>query len=322
MVQAAAAQAGPPYPAGNLQITFELNSYRAGGSGGDIWPVTQRGNGALIAAWGDGAIGTCPKVSYGVARIGSGAPNTNLSALHCGPPGTGKGKFISLVGVGNTLYARLTPYARPDPANDNAQRILKSIDGGKSWSNPPKAGNRRLIFAQFGAGNAGAPGGFVYALEVLGTSVHLRRTTPANVQSEASYEFFSGTASSPTWSTSSSASKPILTDAAGVQFPTLQWNPGTRRYLLAAAHSPSYNGTSFPKLGIFDAPNPWGPWTTAYYSNSFMGATGGLFLSFNFPPQWSSGSTSWATFSCHNFDKAGSCGKYHDEFSIVKATLE
>jgi hypothetical protein len=71
----AAAQAGPPYPAGNLQITFDLNSYRAGGSGGDIWPVTQRGNGALIAAWGDGAIGTCPKVSYGVARIGSGAPN-------------------------------------------------------------------------------------------------------------------------------------------------------------------------------------------------------------------------------------------------------
>jgi hypothetical protein len=307
-----------PYPPSKVikGITFDVSTYRAGGFGGDLWPVTQTKSGALITAWGDGALGKCPRVSWGAARVAAGAPNTKLTALSCGPGGAQTGKMMSVVGVGSVLYGRMLPQSK---STAKSRGIIKSVDGGHTWTADPVPGERRLIFAQFGAGNAGAPGGYVYAIEVIGTSVHLRRVVATKVQDEAAYEVFSGTATSPAWSKSSAASRAIFLDSSGVRYPSLTWNPGKRRFLLAAGRGGA--AVSFPRIGVFDAPNLWGPWTTAHYTDKFMGAAGGLFLSLNFPPQWSVGNTSWATFSCHNYTSPGGCGRYHDEFSIVKATL-
>ena len=56
------------------------------------------------------------------------------------------------------------------------------------------------------------------------------------------------------------------------------------------------------RLGVFEAPNPWGPWRTVYYVDNFLGMRGGSHLGMDFPIKWQSadGRTLWATFSCHN----------------------
>jgi hypothetical protein len=55
------------------------------------------------------------------------------------------------------------------------------------------------------------------------------------------------------------------------------YNPGLKRYLLALGfdHSGGW--------GIFDAPEPWGPWTTAFHTDDWgLGGTHGYRL----PSKW------------------------------------
>jgi hypothetical protein len=76
-------------------------------------------------------------------------------------------------------------------------------------------------------------------------------------------------------------------------------------------------------MGVFEGPEPWGPWSTVYYAENFLGlGSRGSMFSINFPLSWQSGPTLWATFSCHNGGAAGACGKYHDRLGLIRATLQ
>jgi hypothetical protein len=61
-------------------------------------------------------------------------------------------------------------------------------------------------------------------------------------------------------------------------------------------------------FGIFDAPNPWGPWTTVYYINRWDIGPG---ETSSFPVKWMSedGKTMYLVFSGE------------DSFSVRKATV-
>lgn len=60
-------------------------------------------------------------------------------------------------------------------------------------------------------------------------------------------------------------------------------NPGLRRYFLATEHSATHAG----HFGLFDAPEPWGPWTTvAYYENVGEGRVEASAFYWNFPTKW------------------------------------
>jgi hypothetical protein len=68
----------------------------------------------------------------------------------------------------------------------------------------------------------------------------------------------------------------------GVLNPSAVYSPALKRYFFAVPHrtpSQPYGG-----LGVFDAPEPWGPWTTVYYTDAFMGDTTLFFA--NFPAKW------------------------------------
>ena len=55
------------------------------------------------------------------------------------------------------------------------------------------------------------------------------------------------------------------------------------RYLLSTEHTETHRG----KLGIFDAPHPWGPWTTvAYYENWGQGHVPVNTFYWNFSNKW------------------------------------
>jgi hypothetical protein len=89
------------------------------------------------------------------------------------------------------------------------------------------------------------------------------------------------------------------------------YNPGINRYLLTVFHgSVSEHGDG--SWGIFDAAEPWGPWTTVAYYGNWIDATPKF--GFEFPSKWISedGQTLWLVFS--------GTGAY-DSFNLVKAEL-
>jgi hypothetical protein len=96
------------------------------------------------------------------------------------------------------------------------------------------------------------------------------------------------------------------------------YDPGLKRFLLACFH------VGPGQLGLFEAPTPWGPWTTIAYYESWggMGAEGEG-LTCGFPQKWMSadGLTLWSVFSVYG--EGGKKGiNAHDRFNLVKATLQ
>jgi hypothetical protein len=76
-------------------------------------------------------------------------------------------------------------------------------------------------------------------------------------------------------------------------------------------------------LGLFEARQPWGPWSTVAYDNNWGGmGMAGEGLTCEFPQKWMSadGSTLWAIFSVYG-EGAKQGIKAHDRFNLIKATL-
>ncbi len=312
--------AAPPYPQSNriAAIRWELDSYLSGGLGGTIWPMTWAADGSMLTAWGDGVVACPQKVSYGFANLASDQPGTGLTRLFCGPGPSGKGKVMAMVATGAAIYATVNLqngiYRYP---------VWKSLDGGQSWTQPTSAPDMLLdSFVQVGRGNAGAPGGYVYALEPSSTQIRLLRVPAASVDNVGAYQYFSGTPFAPAWKTGKTGSSVIFTDLAGVVRPSMTYNAGLNRYLLAVAHSSSTTAGA-NKMGLFEAPNPWGPWRTVSYVDNFLGIAGGRFYGMHFPAKWQAdaGATLWATFACTSTSSSQSCGAYDSRLNLLKATL-
>ena len=317
---ATSAVAASPYPWSNriTGIQWHPDTYQYTAEGGDIWPITWAADGSLLAAWGDGVVTCAEKASYGVAAIATAEPSVALTPVHCGPGPHGLGKMMALIATDDTLFTRFNP-------QDDSTRypLLKSVDGGATWTQPGAPFPFLLdSFVQFGRGNAGAPGGYIYALEPWTTEIRLVRVAKEQAHNGDAYEYFSGTPFAPAWKLGRSGSKAIFVDPAGTRRPTITYNPGLDRYLLTVAHSlvevPSGN-----KVGIFEAPNPWGPWRTVSYVDDFLGMSGGNFFGLHFPIKWQAdeGTTLWATFSCYTHSSSAPCGPYHDRFNLMKASL-
>ena len=318
LLTAGSAQAGSPYPRSTVitGMSWDRASYVSAGAGGDIWPITWASDDSLRAAYGDGQIGCPVKVSYGTVAIATNPPSLVPQGVGCGPAGINHGKIMALGAAGSTLFGGLGQQSQGPRFP-----IVRSIDGGKSWQKPNWSPEfATTAFVQFGKANAGAPDGYVYVISVTnGTTVQLTRFPADKWNVSSAYQYFSGTAAAPAWSSRLGARRPIFQDPAGVTGPTLQYVPGLKRYLLTAAH------TRPGQVGVFDAPNMYGPWTTSYYVNDWLGlGTRGLYFSIYFPLKWQSadGRTLWATFSCHNSTDAGACGQYHDRLNMVRATLQ
>jgi hypothetical protein len=95
------------------------------------------------------------------------------------------------------------------------------------------------------------------------------------------------------------------------------YHPLLKRYLLA-----SYR-VGPGQLGIFDAPQPWGPWTTVAYCEDWGNMKNdGHGLNCDFPQKWISddGRTMWCVFSVYGAG-AKTGVQAHDRFNVVKVSL-
>ena len=83
---------------------------------------------------------------------------------------------------------------------------------------------------------------------------------------KSKYEYFAGmSGSSVIWSSSLEEKQPVFkndTDGVGWNL-SVSYNAALKKYFLMTEHTNTHAGYH----GMFDAPAPWGPWTTIEYVN-------------------------------------------------------
>ena len=290
----------PPYPPSPViaRVEFDFSTHRRLAPGSDNWPTTWASDDHLYSVWGDGGGfgGTNSKgrVKLGVARITGDAKDyvgKNVwGGLAPENPAQFEGKSYGILSVGGVLYMWVAP--QPNPHLATAQ-LAVSRDQGASWTLASwkfEFVDELTIptFLNFGRDYAGARDGYVYSYYIQPAwgpgvakktaahtfdvhqpgKVHLSRVPKDSILDRENYEFFAGISADgdPVWSTDLKRKQPVFADANGVGWNlSVSYNPGLRRYLLGTEHTETHAG----KMGLFDAPEPWGPWTTVAYEEAW-----------------------------------------------------
>lgn len=306
-----------PYPSSTriTGISFNGSTHRREAPGSDNWPITWSNDGHQYTSFGDGGgfggTGSDGRVSLGVARVQGDKGNYTGINIWGGKnaqnPAQFDGKSYGIISVNGTLYMWWGPGSGVTSYNET--RLLRSTNKGATWTKSAwdftDVDNRLIMptILQFGQDNAGARDNYIYHyfIEKQGSPSNLEVHKPGrvslarihrdninNITSSSNinnYEFVTAldNQGNPTWGSANNRI-PIFNDANGVGWNlSVSYNFGTGRYILMTEHSKSSAGN----LGIFDAPNPWGPWTTvAYYSN--WRNTNNTFF-WNISQKWSSG---------------------------------
>ncbi len=285
---------------------------------GDNWPIAwvhgARGPGAhCLTSYGDGN-GFGPRAhNYTLAFATlQGAPPelvpADLSTDIDTPVGWGKEgiKASGLLMVNDVLYLFVRNYVVGDDWRHS--RLAVSMDQGRTWTWVDWHFTESFgcpEFVQYGPNYAQARDGYVYVVSQDGRSAYdfdpgvvLARVPGRLVMHREAYEFFAGYSRDGlvSWDADITKRQAMFSDPAGTQRVGLTYNAGLRRYFLTTAHSDGSGATHTPALGVFDAPEPWGPWTTVYYADQWAD---GWMIHHKFPPAWMSadGLTMWLAYS-------------------------
>ncbi|MBI5386651.1 MAG: DUF4185 domain-containing protein [Verrucomicrobia bacterium] len=319
----------PPSPAIKRLNWAPTNTIFRAAKGSDNWPMTWADDGALYTAYGDGN-GFEPfvpeKLSLGFAKI-TGAPseiagkNLRTPSLEQKGQGVAGRKASGLLCVGGVLYL----WAR----NAANAQLAWSADHGATWTWCDWKFTNSFgcpTFLNFGKNYAGARDEFVYvyspdadsAYEVADRLV-LARVHKSAIRNRSAYEFLKALEAdgNPVWTRSLAERGAVLNNPRRCYRPSVSYNPALRRYWLVhsvpAASSRDATGkldTRFRGgLAIYDAPQPWGPWTSAFFVDAWDTGPGD---SASFPPKWMSadGRTMYLVFSGD------------DSFSVRRAEVE
>lgn len=290
----------PPYGPSPVArgVEFDWSTHHRAAQGSDNFQLTWSADGHLYGAWGDGGgfggTNSDGRVSLGVARVEGdwrdyrgvnvwGGKDAERPATVDGKPVDGKS--WGMVAVGETLYMWVSPGS---PLSDMRReaRLYRSQDGARSWTPASWAftlDDALMIptICQFGRGYEGARDGYVYHyflhprndisdhIQKPGT-VYLARSPKERLMERESYEFFAGMAGAePRWTRRVEEKQPVFEDREnGVGWVlSVSHNQPLGRYILMTDHTVSNRGN----LGIYDAPEPWGPWTTIAYLDESKG---------------------------------------------------
>jgi len=276
-------------------VTFDLATHVTLAPGSDNWPVAWSDDGHMYSSWGDGGgfggTNADGRVSLGVARIEGDWDNYQgfnvWGGLNPENPAQFGGKSYGMDSIGGVLYMWVVGGTR-GTFFDEAQ-LARSLDHGATWT---KA-NWKFVKAEgmvtptilnFGQDYSGARDSFVYhyfiQLQTDSTNaplplqqpgiIYLLRSPRTDIfSSKSNYEYFAGVdaGNNAFWSNNIADKLPVFEDPNGVGWNmAVSYNPGLGRYLLTTEHIASRDGN----LGLFAAPEPWGPWSTILYVNNWM----------------------------------------------------
>ena len=279
-----AAEAGQtsPYPPSPViaGIVFDRDTWVKAAPGSDQFGTTWAADGNLYLAWGDGGgfegTNSVGRASLGVGRIDGLPPQWKglnvwggvnpLSSQASIPGKTSSG----VIAVGGAIYLYVV---EQDVWTRNS--LWRSTDLGMTWTelgpvfDEPGAAFADPGILQFGRDYQGARDQYVYGYseKPWPDGLALFRVPQDRLADRGAYEFFAGLgdAGQPRWTSDIAQQKPVFTDPNGTEWGvTCVYHPVLKRYLLAVRH----NGDS-GEWGLFDAPEPWGPWTTVAYGKDF-----------------------------------------------------
>jgi CubicO group peptidase (beta-lactamase class C family) len=288
--------------------------------GSDNWPLTWADDDHLYTAYGDGW-GFDPRVpeklSLGIARIEHGPADftgINVRSPSIEQKGDGKAgkKASGLLMVDGVLYLWVR--------NAGNAQLAWSNDHGKAWMWSDWKFTTSFgcpTFLNFGKNYAGARDDYVYVYSHDQDSAYLpadrmvlARVPKGRIKDRAAYEFFKtlGAENRPVWSADLNERGAAFTHPGNCYRSGISYNAGLKRYLwcqILPGKDPRFAGG----FGVYDAPEPWGPWTTAYFTENWDVGPG---ETSSFPTKWMSadGKTLYLVFS------GG------DNFSVRRAALD
>jgi CubicO group peptidase (beta-lactamase class C family) len=287
--------------------------------GGDNWPLTWADDDKLYTAYGDGngfEPRTPEKLSMGFASI-SGAATDFVGVNIRSATGEGKGdgnvgrKASGMLAVDGLLYL----WAR----NAGNAQLAWSTDHGRTWEWSDWKFTTSFgcpTFLNFGKNYSGARDNYAYIYSHDSDSAYtaadrmvLARVPKQNIRDRAAYEFFKGLGSdgNPVWTKNIAERGAVFTFPGNCYRSGISYNPGLKRYLWSQT-LPGTDARFRGGFGVYDAPEPWGPWTTVFFTEEWDIGPG---ESSSFPAKWTSedGRTVHLVFS----------GK--DSFSVRRAEL-
>lgn len=324
-----------PYPRSPViqSIRWNWETLSQGPRGNDLWPVTWGDDGHLYTAWGDGfGFDTLTKkrVSLGVGRLEGDLPdgyrgvNIDTDTWDCWRCGKSNG----ILSVGGVLYMWVN-------MQDSTTKLFWSEDKGRTWESVDdwyfdNTDFAPATFLQHGKDYEGAPDDYVYSYggrgkEQVEQHAFLVRVPKDQLLNLEAYEYFTGidnSTGSAYWSKNMEDRQPVFTNAQSKEV-NFGWhvqavyNPGIGRYILTSFHAGPGG------FGVYDAPNPWGPWTTVHYTPHFGGmGPEGQGLSSSFPQKWMSEDGTEMGNIISVWGPGGEKGyDLHDRLNVVKVTI-
>jgi CubicO group peptidase (beta-lactamase class C family) len=287
--------------------------------GSDNWPLTWADDDHLYTAYGDG-YGFEPllkdKLSMGFARVEGGPADfqgINIRSPKGEQIGQGKDgkKSSGILMVDGVLYLWVR--------NAGNAQLGWSSDHGKTWEWADWKFTTSFgcpTFLNFGKNYAGARDDFAYVYSHDSDSAYtaadrmvLARVPKDQIRKRDEYEFFKGTSEKGhyLWTKDVKERGAVFTHKGKCYRSGITFNAALKRYLWCQTlpgDDPRFKGG----FGIYDAPHPWGPWTTVFLTDAWDVGPG---ESCSFPTKWMSteGKTLHLVFSGDDY------------FAVRKATL-
>ncbi len=286
--------------------------------GSDNWPMTWGDDDHQYTAYGDGR-GFKPnverKLSMGLCRV-TGGPGgfqgVNLRSSTAERTGGGASgpKVSGILMVDRVLYILVR--------NTGNSQLAWSTNRGQTWTWSDWKFTTSFgypTFLNFGRDYEGARDEYIYIYSQDSNSAYKRsdqmvlaRVPAKQITRREAYRFFQKLEEGkPVWSADITRRGPVFTHRAACYRSSVSYNAALKRYLWCQT-GPGKDTRFRGGIGIFDAPEPWGPWTTVFYIKKWdvgPGETSCL------PTKWMSkdGRTVHLVFSGN------------DSFSVRKGTL-
>jgi len=225
--------------------------------------------------------------------------------------------------------------------------FANSVENWEGDDGPEVVAERRRSAQQPAAEAAQAPAQTEPERETseTGASTYLARVSKRHVLQREAYQYFAGLdlRGQPVWSSDQQQMRPVYADrnprrpgCGGLcdmasPLGEAAYNPGIGRYIGVA------QGNYVGQTSFYDAPHPWGPWTTISYNNidaqtgtggwANLGTAGGGSLGVHIVNAWTSrdGLTLWMTYSSDGTAPPGAAfppaGTSMDSFNLVSGRL-
>ncbi|MCB0689444.1 MAG: DUF4185 domain-containing protein [Saprospiraceae bacterium] len=289
-----------PYPTSPFikDIEFLWPTHLRLATGSDNWPVTWADDDNQYTVWGDGGgfggTNGIGRSSMGVARLEDDWHDFKATNIWGGYQGAYShqisGKSYGILCVDADLYMWVGLF---DPKNDpfGEVRIAYSQDHGAHWSFAPWSWTKSELvmmptFCNYGKNYQDSRDEYVYSYLIRYQSdeghyedkvdwlncqkpgmIDLARVRKDMILDHAAYEFYAGiTDGQVLWTKNIMDRKPVFENPDGVGWcMNVIYNVGLGRYLLTTEHTETHRGN----IAIFEAPEPWGPWSTVCYQKNW-----------------------------------------------------